>query len=685
MSRTSRLLAALLPGRRSLPEAGAAEARFVARRAAPAKAAGPAPEGKAKVAAKTKVIRLRPADGARRAPTLEAFTALSVREDVPGAPRVRAVKFLMTGVDGARPKLFLVQSNRYFYHHDFATEALGMGLSLEDFNARTYFRDQRENLAGTLLYHESYVARDGQVGLVAIEFWPTDPVHARHVTLAFRALRAALPFARGRIAYHPAGSTQEALYAEEAGALKKARVSGITSAELFAGVTFTPMNLGVSFGTLRVVDAAAAGSRPPTARDVVVLEQSPNDLSHVAGILTESPQTPLSHINLKAKQNGTPNAYLKDASSAPDVIANRDKVIRFEVAPGGVHITPATPAEAQAFLDQARPQSPQTPPRNLDEKSPRPLAALGFADARTFGAKAANVAELRKVLAGKTVPDGFALPFSFYDRFMAETGLYDAARKMIAGAAFRDDPAVREQKLTELRKKVKKATMPAALVSAIGALQQAFQGSLGAAQPIRARSSTNNEDLPGFNGAGLYDSFTHRPDEGHLESTVKQVFASLWNFRAFEERDFYRVDHFVAAMGVLLHPNEDDERANGVAYTKNIYDPSWPGFYINAQVGESLVTNPDPGAKPEEFLISRIGEHGEYETQYISRSSLAAAGEPVLQKLDVDALVRALEKLQPHFQRLYGRVGDKTFAMDVEFKVRKDGSLQIKQARPTVD
>ena len=30
----------------------------------------------------------------------------------------------------------------------------------------------------------------------------------------------------------------------------------------------------------------------------------------------------------------------------------------------------------------------------------------------------------------------------------------------------------------------------------------------------RCRSSTNNEDLVGFNGAGLYDSFTHRPDEG---------------------------------------------------------------------------------------------------------------------------------------------------------------------------
>ena len=83
--------------------------------------------------------------------------------------------------------------------------------------------------------------------------------------------------------------------------------------------------------------------------------------------------------------------------------------------------------------------------------------------------------------------------------------------------------------------------------------------------PMRCRSSTNNEDLPGFNGAGLYDSYTHRPDEGHIAKTIKQVWASLWTYRAFEERDFYRVDHLQTAMGVLVHPNYDDELANGVA------------------------------------------------------------------------------------------------------------------------
>jgi phosphoenolpyruvate synthase/pyruvate phosphate dikinase len=81
---------------------------------------------------------------------------------------------------------------------------------------------------------------------------------------------------------------------------------------------------------------------------------------------------------------------------------------------------------------------------------------------------------------------------------------------------------------------------------------------------VRVRSSTNNEDLPGFSGAGLYTSKTQYPDEGHISKSIKQVYASMWNFRAYEERDFYRVDHFMAAMGVLCHPSFQNEQSNGV-------------------------------------------------------------------------------------------------------------------------
>lgn len=137
-------------------------------------------------------------------------------------------------------------------------------------------------------------------------------------------------------------------------------------------------------------------------------------------------------------------------------------------------------------------------------------------------------------------------------------------------------------------------------------------------------------------------------------------------------------------MGVTVHPNQDDERANEVAITKNLYDPNWPGFYVNAQVGESLVTNPTPGAVPEEMLFSAIGPRGEHETQRLRRSS-ESGGAPVLDDAQVAELVTQMEKVQRHIARLYGRERDPGFARDIERKITSDGALQIKQARPAVD
>ena len=53
---------------------------------------------------------------------------------------------------------------------------------------------------------------------------------------------------------------------------------------------------------------------------------------------------------------------------------------------------------------------------------------------------------------------------------------------------------------------------------------------------VFVRSSTNAEDLPGFNGAGLYDTVANVRGKAALGEAVKQVWASLWNLRAVEER-----------------------------------------------------------------------------------------------------------------------------------------------------
>ena len=622
---------------------------------------------------------LPPTQGATEVPDRATFERLARRDDVPGALGARELKFLVVGVDTGTPALWFLNTNTFGFHYDFAVDALGLTLELERFNAVTYFRDDRSNLAGTIIAHDRFEGPGGATGAYALEFWPTDPVRADLVALAFHAVSRAMPFAAGRLAYHPAGDTQETLLRDDAARRGQLGVRVLTTDELFAGGAYVPPNLGIGFGVLAVF--APAAGRPPGARDVALFTQLPNDLGHVAGALSETPQTPLSHVNLKARQNDTPNAYLRGASTHPRVAARIGQVVRYEVTPDDFSLAPASPEEVTAWLERIRPPRQQVPPRDLSLTEVTDLDALGHGDAGVVGAKAANVAELRKVLPPGMVPDGYAIPFWFYDRFMRDGDLYAAAGEVVRDPDLLLDTERRDERLARLRKRIRRAELAPDLARAIADLHARFAPGV----PIRCRSSTNNEDLKGFNGAGLYDSHTHRPDEGDLSETVRQVWASLWTLRGVDEREFHRIDHLRAAMGVLVHPNFDDERANGVAVTKNPFDPRFPGVYVNVQVGESLVTNPDPTAVPDELLVSAIGPQGEPETQLIRRSSLVPPGRRVLEPGQLAELVRALAAIQRHFAELYGAADDPAFAMDVEFKVEADGHLVVKQARPWVD
>ena len=214
-------------------------------------------------------------------------------------------------------------------------------------------------------------------------------------------------------------------------------------------------------------------------------------------------------------------------------------------------------------------------------------------------------------------------------------------------------------------------------MSELSAVQESFPKGTG----LRCRSSTNNEDLPGFSGAGLYDSCTHRADEGHLAKSIKQVFASLWNFRAVEERNFYRIDHMTTAMGVLLHPNFDDELANGVAVSDDILYQTSGNYYVNIQVGEDLVTNPEEESVPEELLLDWF----DAEEAKLMRRSNRTDKEQILSREHLEELRKSLGIIHNRFAKLYGHsYVDDHFAMEIEFKVDKDDKLSIKQARPWV-
>ena len=601
------------------------------------------------------------------------------------------VKFMVADAAGPDATVYFQNTNTFRIHHQFTFRALGwrvLGV---------------EHMRGEIVYHPNLVAPNGAVGTFLFQYQWRDSWSFEHVARSAELIARSMPFLRNNLVYHPMPTLALPRYEEEKASYDASRVpvyladaplSGLRTANyhLAEPSIFQPLNAAVGYGMLRVVD----GERP-TSRDVVVLRHLPNELSAVAGVISLEPQTPLSHVNLRAVQDGVPNAYIRNALDDPAVAGLVGRYVRFEVSsdaerrfswtdPGsgetieraGYSLTEATAEEVAAHHAARRPAEAQTPARDLSVTAYRALSAIVFADSDAFGVKAANLAVLRGMgLADVEVPDGYALPFHYYDAFMRHNGFFADVDALLADADFQGSIAVRDAELGKLRRRIRNGALPAWMEASLAALGGAFP----AGTPIRCRSSTNNEDLPGFSGAGLYDSVTHHPHEGALSKSVKQVFASLWNLRAFEEREFHRVDHRAAAMGVLLHPNFDGERSNGVAVSDDPVYGTDDTYYVNAQVGEELVTNPSSSAVPEELLLSTGAE---FETTVVARSNLVADGARVLGESHVALLHAALGRIHAHFATLYGVGEAEEFSMEVEFKVTAAGALAIKQARPWV-
>jgi hypothetical protein len=202
-------------------------------------------------------------------------------------------------------------------------------------------------------------------------------------------------------------------------------------------------------------------------------------------------------------------------------------------------------------------------------------------------------------------------------------------------------------------------------------------------KPLRFRSSSNVEDLSGFNGAGLYTSVgvdaKDVPDR--IDEAVLTVWASLYSDRAFAERDYYDVAQSSAAMGVLVHEGFRSERANGVAISRDVLDPTrGDRYYYNVQVGEALVTNPAPGILSDEFSYQ---SNGWQKYVYYDRSTFSP-DDPVLTEVEVIQLECNLRAVRDHFRPLLDpEQKNAWFAMDVEFKLIGDErALLLKQARP---
>lgn len=631
------------------------------------------------------------------------------------------VKFYIDDIQGT-PKVYFQNTNQYRTHFDFAHGYLGKPVTIPEFEAATYHGPDRTAMAGSMIFYADLPGSDKTPDSpITIELAPADDATPEQALDAYLLLEERMTFlphtpAPNALLYVPAGSTQEEQLGnghvfDAAGALH------VAHEDLYAGVSMQLLNPGVAYGTLRALTPDQLQTTIVSFHDIIVLDRLPNQIPLVGGTITGELQTPLAHVNIVAHTRGSPNLALIGALQDPRVAPFVGHLVRFEVTGDGFEIRDTTLAEAQAFWDSRTNRPHITPAADVTRSGLLDFANVGFADAIAIGVKAANVAEMTHFIPTYT-PKGFAVPFYYYEQFMTTTTVASgmcagaevdcttegrtaqicaAARalctpsetagdtldtyltKMFADTTFQTDAEVREASLNSLRYIMRNTPIDPTLAAALDAKTNALFG----AGPFRMRSSTNAEDLPNFSGAGLYDSYTAYSSGTKAASLViRKTWASVWNWRAVEERAFWNIDQRATRMGVAVETSFPVEQCNGVLVTQNISgtgNPGFAGMYVNAQAGEVPVTNPEGGALPEIFLILD-GPSGLQIAR--ERYSSLSPGVPLMSDAEIVQMANVAAQVQNHFAPLYNANVD-TYPLDIEWKYEgPERALYFKQVRP---
>lgn len=493
------------------------------------------------------------------------------------------------------------------------------------------------------------------------------------------------------------------------------------------------MNPGEAIGQLVYLSADDVLKQSPKYKalsplSIPVFGEMPLDMSVVAGAITLQQQNLLSHVQLKSRARHTPNL---DISGLEGGIENP----LFKKFPDGswvrmvlgadqsILLEPSTEAAAVAAYNKKKTAKVNLQ-ADVQTSTIFRTEELGSADFIRVGSKAANYSELAKILntASRTVVrPGFGIPFYYYQEFVElnpkiksaiEAILRDPLMNRVARVEYRD------AKLKALRDMMtaEDVVMNEKLIDELlSRFEQVRSGGL--PRKLKLRSSTNSEDLPNFNGAGLYTSESYKPinKEGQekkdkkkresLKEALQIVWASVWNLRAYDERAYFQIPHGQVRMGIQVNPSFANEGADGVVVTKNMAgDPRYPGYgvYIEAQRGDDhSVANPEPGVKPMKVLVL-VDQNdklnmAKYDVKVLQSSNIADDNKsilpqdnpvPVMTNDEIKDLVYQSLKAEAHF----GPVLDpenKNFSLDLEFKVDAEDTgkrqVYLKQARPYID
>lgn len=594
--------------------------------------------------------------------TQAEFDTLAVTYD-PNTPyALPHVLFVIDRKD--QNKIYYVNTKRYAFHKDFVN---GTYLSLErgrEFFENNYLKPNRRFILGTIAYQTP-------LQRWTFEFWEGDLIPADQIKLTADLIKSTFFKA---VAYKPNSIRQD----EESRTV--AGLDRVSQSDIAKEQEYQALNVAKGLGRIHVIpkldDHVEIGFN-----EILVLDEVPIQLPPVAGVITSHPSTPLSHINLLAKGWGIPNAYVKNALT---LLKQYDGWwVEFDAKRDGYTIKRADQDQLKEYQRRLSERLDVMKPRfNLAETRLLGLRQQRATSAIAFGGKSANLGEVMNArLPGIVVPNGFTIPFYYYDEFLKANKLDDAIYTLLNDQKFVHDPAYRRGKLVNLRESIKQGQFDDRLRAQIlRRVKLEFAG-----KGLFVRSSSNSEDLPNFSGAGLYTTVPNVRGDQELIEAIKTVWASLWNFEAYEARERSVIDHSKIFMAVLIQEGINSE-SSGVMITTDPFDRDNKGaIYISAKRGLGIKVV--EGKKVAEQIIFRERANA---VQVLTRSDedslltfdekggvkeIAITGERVVLTDDV---IRRLVSAATAIKRVFGRR-----EQDIEWAYMK-GQIYIVQSRPYI-
>lgn len=353
---------------------------------------------------------------------------------------------------------------------------------------------------------------------------------------------------------------------------KQAALPFTTQESLIQNMPYLALNEGSAVGILRVIeqenDIYAVG-----ANDIILLKDTPLSIPPVAAVINERPSTALSHVNVLSKSWGIPNIYLKDAEKILAPYIGKTISINAKSKQYDIKLSRAKQMHQTTHVHDV-------PQPNKTDFSLRGLADLRRADSLYCGTKAANLGEMKAKLPDSIIPGGFCIPFAYYVDFMNQLGI-DEHYLQNMEQSFAGDNAKRRAGLLALQQKILDAKIPNDWAQKWISQWHKQMNGVG----VFVRSSSNAEDLPHFSGAGLYTTVPNVKSEEDLVQAVKQSWASVFNYSAYEARRVAGLPSSSVNMSVLVQAAVNAD-LSGVLVTVNPYDKNHKNVsYIAAKRG----------------------------------------------------------------------------------------------------